>query len=81
MGEATCSTVRGRGPRDRRSGGDSARYRPANDARDRRRGVRPADRLAPDPYQCKTPTRVPFGADCGTETPVSMIAMGGISLF
>ena len=36
---------------------------------------------APDPYQCKTPTRVPFGADCGTETPVSMIAMGGISLF
>ena len=45
------------------------------------RGVRPADRLAPDPYQCKTLTRVPFGADCGTETPVSMIAMGGISLF
>ena len=81
MGEATCSTVRGGGSRDRRSGGDSARYRPANDARDRRRGVRPADRLAPDPYQCKTPTRVPFGADCGTETPVSMIAMGGISLF
>ena len=37
--------------------------RPANDARERRRGVRPADRLAPDPYQCKTPTRVPFGAD------------------